>query len=75
MMLCAKHNSLQQEHQATVANYRAAIRYVVALVDNSAADPDFNLAHWRIRATRGACEIARATLEHHREEHGCQDSE
>ena len=70
-MLCAEHDSLRQEHQAAVQNFRASIRDLVVLVDHSAADPDFKLAHRRIRAARGACEVARATLEHHQAEHGC----
>jgi hypothetical protein len=74
MMLCAEHDLLRQEHQATVANFREAIQDLVGLVDNSAADLNLTSAHWRIRATRGACEIAQAALEHHREQHECQNS-
>jgi hypothetical protein len=70
-MLCAERDSLRQEHQSAVQNYREALRDLVILVDNSAADTDFNLAHWRIRAARGSCELTRATLEHHRAEHAC----
>ena len=70
-MLCAEHDSLRQEHRAAVHNFRAAIGDLVELVDNSATDPDFNLAHRRIRAGRRACEEARDALEHHRAEHGC----
>ena len=73
-MLCAEHASLREEHQAAILAFRAAIGDLVALVDNSGADPSFTLAHWRIRALGGACEMARAALEHHREEHGCQNS-
>ena len=51
-MRCAEHDSLRQEYQATVANFRAAIRDLVDLVDNSATDSDFTSAHWRIRAAR-----------------------
>jgi hypothetical protein len=70
-MPCAEHNLLRQEHQTAVQKFRAAIRDLVVLVDNSAADSDFNLAHLRIRAARGVCDAARATLEHHQAEHGC----
>jgi len=55
-MQCVDHNSLRQEHQAAVQNFRASIRDLVALVDHSAADSDFNLAHRRIRVARRACE-------------------
>ena len=70
-MLCAKYDLLRQEHQAVVQTFRASIRDLVRLVDNSATDSDFNLAHLRIRAARGICEAARATMEHHQAEHGC----
>jgi hypothetical protein len=70
-MLCAEHDSLQQEHQAAIQNFRASILDLVVLVDITATDSDLNPAHRRIRSARGACEMARAALEHHREEHGC----
>ena len=70
-MLCAEHDSLRQEHQAAVRKFRESIGDLVVLVDNSAADSDFNLAHRRIRAARRACEVARDALEHHQAEHGC----
>ena len=70
-MLRVKYDSLRQEHQAAVQTFRASILDLVILVDNSATDSDFNLAHLRIRAARGACEVARATIEHHQAEHGC----
>jgi hypothetical protein len=74
-MLCVERDSLRQQHQTAVQNFRASIRDLVVLVDNLAAyvhsDSDFNLAHWRIRAASGACEVALATLEHHQAEHGC----
>ena len=72
-MLCAERDSLRQEHQATVQKFRASIHDLVVLVDNSAADgySDFNLAHIQTRAARGACEVAQATLEHHRAERLC----
>ena len=70
-MLCAERDSLQHEHQAAAQNLRAAIRDLVILVDNSAADSDFNLAHRRIRVARRAYEAARDALEHHQAEHGC----
>jgi hypothetical protein len=68
---CAEHDSLRQEHRAAVQNFRAAMGDLVALVENLATDSDFSLAHLRIRAARGACEVARATLELHQAEHGC----
>ena len=70
-MPCAERDLLRQEHQAAVHNFRAAIRDLVALVDNSAADSDFNLAHLRIRSARGAYELAQTALEHHQAVHGC----
>jgi len=70
-MLCAENESLLREHQATVANFRAAIGGLIVLVDNSATDSDFNLAHLKIRIARGACELAHATLVHHQEGHCC----
>jgi hypothetical protein len=70
-MPCADHESLRLEHRAAVQNFRASICDLVALVDNSAADSDFDLAHLRIRAARGACEVTRAALEHHQAGHGC----
>jgi hypothetical protein len=69
MTPCAERDLLRREHQAAVHNFRAAIRDLVALVDNSAAD--FNLAHLRIRSARGAFELARTALEHHQAVHGC----
>jgi hypothetical protein len=36
MMLCSDHDSLRQEHQAAVRDFRASIRDLVVLVDNSA---------------------------------------
>jgi hypothetical protein len=70
-MLCAERDSLRHEHQAAVQNLRASIRDLVILVDNSAADSDFNLAHRRIRVARLAFEVARDALEHHQTEHRC----
>jgi hypothetical protein len=70
-MLCAERDSLRQEHQEAVLSFPTSIRDSVKLVDNSFADSDFNVAHMRIRAARGACEAARATMEHHQVEHGC----
>jgi hypothetical protein len=59
-----EHDSLRQEYQATVHNFRASIDDLVVLVKgNSARDSDFNLAHWRIRAARRACKVARDALE------------
>jgi hypothetical protein len=71
MMLCAKRDSLWQDHRVAVKTFRASIRDLVVLVETSAAHSDFTLAHLRIRAACGACEVARATLEHHQIEHGC----
>ena len=70
-MLCAKYDLLRQEHQAVVQTFRASIRDLVRLVDKSATDSDFNLAHRRIRAARRDFEAARDALEHHQAEHGC----
>jgi len=70
-MPCAEQGLLRQEHWAAVQNFRAAIRDMVLLVDNSATDSNFNLGHRRIRAARRACEVARDAIEHHQEKHGC----
>jgi hypothetical protein len=70
-MECAERDLLRQEHRAALRNFRASIRDLVVLVDTSTADSDFNLAHLRIRAARGHCDVTQATLEHHREAHGC----
>jgi hypothetical protein len=70
-MLCAERDSLRHEHEAAAQNFRASIRNLVILVDNSAADSDFNLAHRRMRVARRAYEAARDALEHHQAEHGC----
>jgi hypothetical protein len=64
------HDSLRQEYQAAVQDFRTCIGELVLLVDVSATDSDFNLAHRRIIAARRACEVARDALEHHRAEHG-----
>jgi hypothetical protein len=73
-MPCAEQDLLRQEHRAAVHNFRAAIRDLVLLVDNSAADSNFNLAHRRIKAARRACEVARDAIENHQEKHGCWNS-
>ena len=70
-MLCAEQNAFWQDHRAAVKNYVAAVRELAVLVDHSATNPDFNRAHWRIKATHGLCDVAQATLEHHQAEHGC----
>lgn len=70
-MLCAERDLLRHEHQAAVQNLRASILDLVVLVDNSAADSDFDLAHRRIRIARRACEVARDALEYHQAEHRC----
>jgi hypothetical protein len=71
-MLCAEQNAFWQEHRAAVNNYVAAIHALVGLVNHSAEDPAFNLAHLRIKATRGLCDVRRPALEYHELEHGCQ---
>ena len=71
-MLCAEHDSLRQELHAAVQNFRGSVRDLVVLVDNSTANPDFNLAHRRIRVAHRACEAVRDALEHHLAEHGCR---
>ena len=71
LRMCTEQVSLRLEYRAAVKKFRAAIRDLVVLVDNSATDSDFNLAHRRIRAARGVCDVARVALEHHQEEHGC----
>jgi hypothetical protein len=70
-MLCAERESLRQRHQATVQSWISSIRDLVILVDNSAANSDFNLAHRRIRAARRAFETALDDLEDHQTKHGC----
>jgi hypothetical protein len=70
-MLCAEHESLRQDFRVTVKTFRECIGELVVLVDSSATDSNFTLAHLRIRAARGACEVARAAMEHHQVEHGC----
>ena len=67
-------NALWQGHRAAGKNYVAAIHALVGLVNHSAEDQAFNLAHLRIKAARGLCEVTRAALEHHELEHGCQKS-
>ena len=71
MMPCAERDSLRQEHEATVQDFRASIRELAVLVDTSAADSDFNMAHRRIRVALRACEGAQDALQHHQAEHGC----
>jgi hypothetical protein len=70
-MWCAEHDSLRQERLAAAQNFRASICDLVVLVETSAADSDFNLAHRRIRAARRNFEAARDALEQHEAEHGC----
>ena len=70
-MLCMEQHAFWQEHRAAVKNYVAAIQALVGLVNHSADDPAFNLAHLRIRAARGLCDVTRAALELHEAEHGC----
>ena len=47
-MPCAEQDLLRQKHRTAVQNFRAAIRDLVLLVDNSATDSNFNLGHRRI---------------------------
>jgi hypothetical protein len=70
-MRCAEHIRLQQEQQTAVQTFRSSIHHLVALIDNSATDSDFNLAHRKIMADRRTCEASRDALKHHQEEHGC----
>jgi hypothetical protein len=71
-MLCAERDSLRQERWIAVSNFREAIHDMVALLEASGTnDLDLDLAHFRVRAARGACEVARAALELHRAVHGC----
>jgi hypothetical protein len=72
VVACAENNSLRQEHLAAFRKLRAAIRDLVALVDNSGGvtELEFDLAHLRIRVAHGNWEMARATLEYHQREHG-----
>jgi len=71
MMLCAEHDLRRQEHQAAVQKFRASIRDLVVLVDTTAAESDFNLAHRRIGAARRTCDMARDAMDHHQAEHAC----
>jgi hypothetical protein len=59
-MLCAEQDALWQEYRAAVHNYHSAIRELVALVDSSAKDSDFDRVHLRIKSARGLCEVAQA---------------
>jgi ABC-type branched-subunit amino acid transport system substrate-binding protein len=70
-MLCAEQHAFSQEYRAAVHNYHAAIRLPVVLIDRSATNSDFNLAHLKTKAARGLSEVALAALEHHQAEHGC----
>ncbi len=71
-MLCRGRDSLRREHRTAVLEFRASIRDLVILVDNTAAqDQEFDLAHQRIMISRWACEVTRYDLENHRTEHGC----
>ena len=63
--LSAEHDSLRQELRAAGQNLVATIRHLVGLVDTSATDSDFDLAHVRIRAARGVYEVAQAALKLH----------
>jgi len=70
-MLCAERDLLRQERWIAVGNFREAIHDLVVLVEASGTDSAFELAHLRVKATRGACELARAALERHQAEHRC----
>ena len=70
-MLCKERDSLRDEHRAAVQGFRAFIRDLAVLVDTSATDPDFNLAHRQIRAALRDCEVTQDVLEYHQAEHGC----
>ena len=70
-MVCAEYNAYRQEQQAAAKNFYVSIRALVALVDNSATNSDFKLAHRRIRADLSTCQAVRDALEHHQAEHGC----
>ncbi len=70
-MRCAEYDAYWQEHQAAAKTFYASLRALVALVDNSALDSDFNLAHRRIRADLRTCQAAQDAMEQHQEEHGC----
>jgi hypothetical protein len=48
-----------------------SVQVIDSRIDNSAAEPDFRLAHLQLRAARAASEMAQATLEQHQAEHGC----
>ena len=70
--LCAERDSLRRERLIAVQNFRQAIHDMVTLLQASGAqDSELDLAHLRVRAARGACEVARAALELHQAEHGC----
>jgi len=71
IMLCAERDSLQQVYRVAAQSFRESIHDLVVLVDHSGTDSEFNLAHLRIRAARGTCEVARAASEHHQADHGC----
>jgi hypothetical protein len=73
-MPCAEYAWLRQQNQVAILAFRTALEDLVVLINTSGADSDFTLVHWRIRATRNVCERAQAALEHHRQEHGCQNS-
>jgi hypothetical protein len=71
-MPCVVLDSLWQEHWTGLQDFRASIYDLVVLVDNSAADSDFTLAHRHIKNARWNCATARdAAPEHHQKEHGC----
>lgn len=67
--LSAEHDSLRQELRASGQNLVATIRHLVGLVDTSATDSDFDLAHLRIKAARGVYEVALAALKLHQLKH------
>jgi hypothetical protein len=72
IMLSTERDSLRHQRWIAVSNFRDAIHDMVALLEASGTpDSELDLAHLRIRTARGACEIARATLQRHQVEHGC----
>jgi hypothetical protein len=71
-MPCAERDLLRQEHRAAFNDFRASLFVLAILVDNSAPDSEFKLAHRRIRAARRTCEASLDALEQHQEKHGCK---
>ena len=73
-MLCVERDSLRQEHQATVQNFRASLRDLVYLLTTQPqTQTQTQTSIWLIYESepRGVCEVAQATREHHQAEHVC----